>query len=200
MSIRQQRGFSLIEILVSIALVAMGLLAITLLTTKTIQANKESFQVSLATQWAQAYAQRMVAATGNKMYAYNTDTAAYDMSPILTCYDLVINEDAGKEPAAIPNVCAPNAAQDLADADMVSMDPALVLPTLPKFSYQLRLVRDGQPTSKPASIAECSFESSTLDTKPKCVITIVMAWDKVIADESNNGVTRTEQVTTTFTF
>lgn len=212
---KNQKGFSLIEILVSLAVVSIGLMAVALMTTKTIQTSKSAHDHAVAIMWAESFSQKIMASVGNQNYLLNKDDSDwtktyYNMNPALTCYNLL--KAVGENP--IPNRCssAPPTAFTLATADIAEANDIMLndenRPLL-NFTYKVRLVREDRTNAlndsrQPDSLDACSFYYTTtaMNTqntlKDRCSLMIEMSWrDKQINPNSDSNEESLETVTNT---
>jgi prepilin-type N-terminal cleavage/methylation domain-containing protein len=199
-----QKGFSLVEILVSIAVVSIGLMSVALMTTKTIQTSKSAHEHAVAIMWAESFSQKIMASVGNQIYlldkgSSDANATIYNMNPALTCYGLL--KAVGSNP--IPSLCssAPPTAATLATADIAEakriMQDDVNRPLL-DFTYVVRLVREDRTkalsdANQPNDLNACGFNYTTANNDTtlgnRCSLMIEMSWrDKQIDPSSGaNG-------------
>jgi prepilin-type N-terminal cleavage/methylation domain-containing protein len=199
-----QKGFSLVEILVSIAVVSIGLMSVALMTTKTIQTSKSAHEHAVAIMWAESFSQKIMASVGNQIYlldkgSSDANATIYNMNPALTCYGLL--KAVGSNP--IPTLCssapptaATLAAADIAEAKRIMQDD--VNRPLLDFTYVVRLVREDRTkalsdANQPNDLNACGFNYTTANNDTtlgnRCSLMIEMSWrDKQIDPSSGaNG-------------
>jgi prepilin-type N-terminal cleavage/methylation domain-containing protein len=202
---KNQKGFSLVEVLVSIAVVSIGLMSVALMTTKTIQTSKSAHEHAVAIMWAESFSQKIMSSVGNQIYLLNkdisdTNRATYSMNQALTCYNLL--KSVGSNP--IPSNCssAPSTAATLATADIAEakkiMQDDINKPLL-DFTYVVRLVREERKkalndASQPNELNDCTFYYETVNNQTKnnlgdrCALMIEMTWrDKQIDPNSGSN-------------
>lgn len=191
----------MVEILISIAVVSIGLMSVALMTTKTIQTSKSAHEHAVAIMWAESFSQKIMALVGNQIYLLDNDRSddnktIYKMNPALTCYNLL--KAVGSNPiptlcSSAPSTAATLAAADIAEAKKIMQDD--VNRPLLDFTYAVRLVRIDNTTAlsdarQPTDLGDCAFEyalphsDSTLGNR--CSLMIEMSWrDKQI--DPNSG-------------
>ncbi|WP_039755284.1 type IV pilus modification protein PilV, partial [Chromobacterium haemolyticum] len=69
---KAEAGFSLLEVLISVLVVALGLLAMAGMQLKSIRDSHDAYMRSLASELAVEAAERVRAATGDQIYALNS--------------------------------------------------------------------------------------------------------------------------------
>jgi prepilin-type N-terminal cleavage/methylation domain-containing protein len=200
-----QKGFSLVEILVSIAVVSIGLMSVALMTTKTIQTSKSAHEHAVAIMWAESFSQKIMASVGNQIYLLDEDSSdetktSYNMNPALTCYNLLKAGTSNPIPSlcsSAPSTAATLAAADIAEAKKIMQDD--VNRPLLDFTYVVRLVREDRTVAlssagQPNELNDCNFyytNGSTIDTNlgMRCALMVEMSWrDKQINPSSGaNG-------------
>lgn len=201
---KNQKGFSLIEILVSIAVVSIGLMSVALMTTKTIQTSKSAHEHAVAIMWAESFSQKIMASVGNQIYLLDTDSSdetktIYNMNPALTCYNLFKAGSSNPIPSlcsSVPSTAATLAAADIAEAKKIMQDD--VNRPLLDFTYVVRLVREDRTTplsdaGQPNVLYDCAFDHTTATDVTtlgkRCSLMVEMSWrDKQIDPSSGvNG-------------
>ena len=202
---KNQKGFTLIEILVSITVVSIGLMSVALMTTKTIQTSKSAHEHAVAIMWAESFSQKIMASVGNQMYFLDKDSSddnktIYNMNPVLTCYNLL--KSVGPNPiptlcSSAPSTAATLAAADIAEAKKIMQDD--VNRPLLDFTYVVRLVREDRTkplsngAAQPNDLGDCAFQYTMPNNDTtlgyRCSLMIEMSWrDKQIDPSSGaNG-------------
>jgi len=205
---KNQKGFSLIETLVSIAVVSIGLMSLALMTTKTIQTSKSAHEHAIAIMWAESFSQKMLALAGNQIYLLDKDNSTndksyYKMNPLLTCYELItLNNNSILAGDCDPqSTAAALAKADKDEAKKIMQDDKNA--PLVDFHYRLVLVRenrsiDEKDPTQPKELKDCTFQhdtnvmSSTISNR--CSLMIEMVWqDKQINPNQNTGGSSLEQ-------
>lgn len=215
---KNQKGFSLVEILVSIAVVSIGLMSVALMTTKTIQTSKSAHEHAVAIMWAESFSQKIMASVGNQIYlldkgSSDANKTIYNMNPALTCYNLL--KAVGSNPiptlcSSAPSTAATLAAADIAEAKKIMQDD--VNRPLLDFTYVVRLVREDRTKAlsdagQPNDLGSCAFEYTTPNNDTtlgnRCSLMIEMSWrDKQIDPSSgaNGDSLKTVQNTAMYRF
>jgi type IV pilus modification protein PilV len=217
---KNQKGFSLVEVLVSITIVSIGLMSVALMTTKTIQTSKSAHEHAVAIMWAESFSQKILASVGNQIYLLDKGTidptnTYYNMNQALTCYNLV--KSVGSNP--IPSLCSSASvsptAKTLAEADIAEAKKIMqddVNKLLLDFTYVVRLVREDRTkalsdSGQPNDLNDCVFDYTTATNVTtlanRCSLMIEMSWrDKQIDPSSgaNNDSLKTVKNTAMYRF
>ena len=83
---KAESGFTLLEALISLLVVALGMLAMAGMQLKSIRDTHDAYVRSLASEIATEAAERIRASVGDQLYTVNSTTGKVDLSTTVACY------------------------------------------------------------------------------------------------------------------
>lgn len=167
-----QSGFAFLEVLISIVVIGVGLLAISVLQTNALQSTHQAVMRSIASDYALAFSERVRTGAGDKLYDYNEDNEVYRMNGLVACYLRAASNaafsDLSAQCPAVPAVVA---------SDVVDM--SVWLAGLPQASWRLDVLRAGVAASGAQAMAACDFSlaSGSLANQP-CALQVTVSWQR----------------------
>ncbi|WP_160797466.1 type IV pilus modification protein PilV [Craterilacuibacter sinensis] len=165
----RQRGFSLVEVLVSVIVVAFGLLGLAALNIKTLQSSHIAYQRSVASELAGNLAERMRANSGDRIYGTSGDN--YLINDVVACY-LPASGSGGMSGLT----CPAGDLSTLAAADLADMR-AYAAERLPQARIELALMVGGSIASGPVAASSCSYALPNASAVAQsCLININVRW------------------------
>jgi type IV pilus assembly protein PilV len=144
-------GFSLIEVLITMVIVGIGLLAAASLQLNARKTTRESAERSYATQMAQELSERM-RGNGDQLALYRNGIKS-------------LSNDSGKAPPAPPKDCAV-ATNNCTSTELVAYD----------ISQWWRAVNGGTTTASGENVGGLTDPTACLQYTGNCQFTIALAW------------------------
>ncbi|PTU67213.1 type IV pilus modification protein PilV [Chromobacterium sp. Panama] len=178
--IRAEAGFSLLEVLISVLVVALGMLAMAGMQLKSIRDSHDAYMRSLASELAVEAAERVRAATGDQVYALNTASNQMDLNGALGCY----------ASGVATSDCTANssATQTMATTD-TSYFSSTANSLLGSGSVQVLLKKaDG---SSAATLSACSYSLAGAGTGTACQVSVSVSWQEKAASGTTPMQTQT---------
>lgn len=179
--IRAEAGFSLLEVLISVLVVALGMLAMAGMQLKSIRDSHDAYMRSLASELAVEAAERVRAATGDQVYALNTASNQMDLNGALGCY----------ASGVATSDCTANssATQTMATTD-TSYFSSTANSLLGSGSVQVLLKKtDG---SSAATLSACSYSlAGASGTGTACQVSVSVSWQEKAASGTTPMQTQT---------
>lgn len=182
---QRTRGFSLVEVLISIVILSFGLLGMVGLQAAALQANREARMQSVASGLARELAEMMrgnqlvgLAAAASNPYMVNLSTP---LTPATSSYCLNVSN-------AAATLCAPAV---IATAQMTEW-LARVDSELPGARVQVCL--DPAPFNTTTGVPQWGCPSSSTDPNTIPMV-IKMGWTRGVMDRSQTGVNALDQAT-----
>ncbi|NHR08222.1 type IV pilus modification protein PilV [Chromobacterium haemolyticum] len=179
--IRAEAGFSLLEVLISVLVVALGLLAMAGMQLKSIRDSHDAYMRSLASELAVEAAERVRAATGDQIYALNSASNQMDLNSALGCYASGVATSAcTSNSSTIQNIAASDTAY-FASATTNMFGSGTVQVLLKK--------TDGTSAS---ALSDCSYSlAGASGTGTACQVSVSVSWQEKAASGTTPMQTQT---------
>lgn len=170
----RQFGFAFLEVLISIVVIGVGLLAVSALQTNALQSTHQATMRSFASDYALAFSERLRTGAADRLYDYSEDNEVYRMSALVACYLRAASNtafsDVNAQCPAVPALVA---------SDVVDMG-AWLRGGLPQASWRLDVLRAGVVVASGAQmLAACDFSlaSGALANQP-CALQVTVNWQQ----------------------
>lgn len=170
----------MLEVLISVLVVALGMLAMAGMQLKSIRDSHDAYMRSLASELAVEAAERVRAATGDQVYALNTASNQMDLNGALGCY----------ASGVATSDCTANssATQAMATTD-TSYFSSTANSLLGSGSVQVLLKKaDG---SSAATLSACSYSLAGAGTGTACQVSVSVSWQEKAASGTTPMQTQT---------
>ena len=170
----RQSGFAFMEVLISIVVIGVGLLAVSALQTRALQSTHQATMRSFASDYALAFSERMRTGVADRLYQFSEDNEVYRMNALVACYLRAASNtafsDASTHCPAIPAVVA---------SDIVEMN-AWIGAGLPQANWRLDVLRTGVVVASGAqALAACDFSlASGVSANQPCALQVTVNWQQ----------------------
>lgn len=171
------RGFALFEVLISVVVISVGLLAVTTLQTLALRTTQQAHLRNVASEYAIALSERIRSSAGDEIYLRPPGSDLYRLNPHVLCMlDIVGGSD------SCPGVSS--AVLSIIRADKSGMD-AWVRDGLPQASWGLVLLKNQEVLAGPV-LTRCDFSlaSGSLASMP-CSLQLSVSWRALRDDASS---------------
>ena len=179
-AIKAESGFSLLEVLISVLVVALGLLAMAGMQLKSIRDSHDAYMRSLASELAEEAAERVRAATGDRIYALNTTSNQMDLNGALGCYASgVATSECTVNSSTVQNIAASDTVYFSSTANSL----------LGSGSVQVLLKKTDGTTA--SNLSACSYSLAGTGTGTACQVSVSVSWQEKAASGTTPMQTQT---------